>query len=158
MTLDDLKAIEARERSAYEELAKIRAELIEAKSIDPANTIKMLVPLCREMMTIIRFAVANLPPSEIRGWPFEAVHTVANRLGELPDKTSDDLTFAIELRAFANEVVEAGKQHAASRVDREALRLKKARIVMLQTEANKAMLEGFLSEAKAKLLEIASLG
>jgi hypothetical protein len=158
MSLEDFKAMEAREQGAYAELDKVRAELLAAKLSDPSNTIKSLVPLCREMLIIVRFAMANLPPMEIRGWPFEAVQSVANRLACMPDNIPDDVTIARELTLFAADVINQDKQHAAAWSDREAARQRKARIATLQVEANKAVLDGFSSAAKAKLLEIEALG
>lgn len=95
--------IRAREE-AYAEANRLRGELVAAKQADPANRIKALNDFARSAIEIVRFAVANLNPESIRGWPTNALKNVADLMAALPDyNVADDSVLAGELHAFARD-------------------------------------------------------
>lgn len=114
--LTELDEIRTRERKAIDDLAKIQAELVEAKKADPRNRIAGLLTLSRTMLDVVRFAVGNLPPETIRNWPVESLRLIARDLKWLPDFNADDESLVGELMLFAREIerVEAERKNLQS--------------------------------------------
>lgn len=73
-----------------------------------------LLCLIDDLTVIVRFAVANLPPSEIKNWPWGTLRMIADGLDRLPDHTSDDAALAKEFRDFARliEDMERSNQYS----------------------------------------------
>jgi hypothetical protein len=82
---------------------KLEAELVEAKRTDPAGRVWDLEQLARNAMSVLAFAVANLPPESVRGWPWSDLYNFAQRMRWLPAFSTDDRDLANEWMAFAAE-------------------------------------------------------
>ena len=110
--LEDRRCAEVRASELEAEIKRVREE-------DPANRVEPLRVLARHMLTIVRFAVANLPPVEIRGWPTKDLFAIADRLATLPDyNVSDDAVLMNELRAFADECESYALSRASERAEK----------------------------------------
>lgn len=103
MTLEELDGLRARERAAIMRTVELEKQLVEAKQADPLERIGQLMLLCRTFMGITRFAIANLPPETIKGWPWLNLEMLVENLKHLPDFSMDDESFVSDLRAFARE-------------------------------------------------------
>lgn len=117
ITLSQLDAMRADIRVANERAAKFEQDLVNARSADPSHRIGALTRTIREgCLPVVRFALANLPPSEIPKWPVDAVKVLAAHLAVLPDATEDDRVLSIELEAFAGDIEEHNFSRAVSRL------------------------------------------
>lgn len=90
-------------QEAEARVTKLEAELVEAKRADPAGRIWELERLAANAMPVLRFAVANLPPEAVRGWPWRALAAFASYMSWLPAFSDDDRDLANEWIAFAGE-------------------------------------------------------
>lgn len=119
LSFEEYANIKLARETAEAEAAGLRADLVKAKNEDPSGRINQLGELARELIQVLRFAVGNLPPETTRHWPFRSLEAAAKLLPWLPDFTPDDNTLAIELKAFANEVMKYEAQRSRRRRDAE---------------------------------------
>ena len=105
---------------AWKRIGELQTELARAKADDPANRIAPLNALARAQLVIVRFAVANMPPEAIKGWPIEALEAVAAGLPALTDHTTDDVDLAITLRDFKRDCEHVALERAAKRAEKLA--------------------------------------
>jgi hypothetical protein len=88
-------------RQAAEERAAKAEVLVATTKVEKCN--QHLLALSRAAIEIVRYAVASLPPESNRGWPFEALRSVAAELPHAPDATQDHTELAQTLSTFAIE-------------------------------------------------------
>jgi hypothetical protein len=103
LNLNDYNALIDARAKAEQELAVVHAELLAAKIADPSGRLPAITTFARECLTIARFAIANLPPEMIRGWPYQALRNVCNTIDILPDYSADDRDMALDLLNFAKD-------------------------------------------------------
>jgi hypothetical protein len=103
ISLDDYNALLAARTAAEQMLAEAHRDLAAAKLVDPSGCLPALVAFSRDCLTLARFAIANLPPEMIRGWPYEELRRIAAGLPTLPDATADDRDMALDLLNFAKD-------------------------------------------------------
>jgi hypothetical protein len=103
ISLNDYNALLASRAAIEADLIIVSKELEAAKLVDPSGRLPALVAFSRDCLTLARFAVANLPPEMIRGWPYEALRRIAAELPTLPDATADDRDMALDLINFAKD-------------------------------------------------------
>lgn len=104
LTLDDYNALQLAKVTAENEAASLRKQLADAKlDVDSSGIVRKLTTAARDMLHVVRFAVANCPPETVHGWPFDKLVEISRHIEALPDATSDDVSFAIELQKFAFE-------------------------------------------------------
>lgn len=101
LTLEEHSDLMGRMKAAEEEAGKLRNELLEAKSSHP--DVAVTLAAFRNALAIARFAVANLPPEIIKGWPTEELRGLMDRLPLQPDYGPDDISLISELRSFVRE-------------------------------------------------------
>lgn len=63
----------------------------------------------RGALDVVSFAVANLPPEAVVGWPFESLEVIAEQLDILYPTDPDTQTLAITLRQFAGECAQVAE-------------------------------------------------
>ncbi len=114
MPLEEYEQLKHARRDAEEETARMQKQLVEWKLTD--EHLRELVEFGRAALTVARFAVENLPPETIKGWPHAALLRVSELLTKMPDASLDDRTLAIELRNFAGECArfERGRKNLQS--------------------------------------------
>ncbi len=102
MTIDlgEFQALQDAKTKAELALSQMQQEII-TKKIEASDAV--LYSISRAALEIVRFAVANLPPESIKGWPTMALRTIACELPAMPDTVNDDKEFALTLSVFADE-------------------------------------------------------
>ena len=55
-------------------------------------------------MQVACFAIGNLPPETVKGWPYLTLRAAAQTMSTLPDFTPADAEMAIEWVSFSREV------------------------------------------------------
>lgn len=103
LSMSDYTMLLNRVKEAEQEAAEARVALQAQRLEDPTGRVPALTSFARECLTIARFAVANLPPETIRGWPVEALRRMTLGLKDLPDYDVNDRDMAIDLLNFADE-------------------------------------------------------
>lgn len=107
ITLGQFRDLEGRATAAEARAATLEADLATARTEDRTGRVALMLAFIRGgLLPIVRFGIANLPPSEIPKWPFKAVEIAALGLPSLPDFSADDEIFVKELEAFANDIQE----------------------------------------------------
>lgn len=106
ISLAQVDELRAQVRGAYARVHELEIELANAKRADPSGRIHDLEVLACSMMPIVRFAIANLPPSEIANWPADAIRDMAYYLGALPVFGEDERVFVNELNLFTKDITE----------------------------------------------------
>jgi len=106
MSLEEYEAAKLLRITAENEAAALRAELVALRADALGRATKdaqQLITLVDDSLTVLKFAVANLPPEMIRGWPVAALRSVAAKIPSLPAFDTNDHDLCIELEAFARE-------------------------------------------------------
>jgi len=106
LSLEDYNNLQQAKSAAEQETAAVRKELEIAKGVSGDERVAKVTAFARHCLTLARFAVANCPPTEIKGWPFEVLRKLADTIDVLPDYSLDDRDLAIDLRAFARDCEE----------------------------------------------------
>lgn len=106
ISLAQVDELRAQVRQAYARVRELEIELADAKRTDPTKRIEGLERLARTMLSIVRFAIANLPPSEVPNWPQADVATMLALLIHLPGFNEDDEVLVNELRLFIADITE----------------------------------------------------
>lgn len=101
LTMEEYNELQSRMRAAEEDAAAARAALVNNKLADGERFI--LTTLIRDAMTVVRFAVANLPPEVTRGWPFLSLKRFSENLQHLADHKSDDVSLTAEWMGFVRD-------------------------------------------------------
>jgi hypothetical protein len=103
MSLDEYNAILGSRTQAEQERDQAFKELAAAKLVDPSGYVPKISEFARDCLTIARFAIANLPPEMIRGWPYQTLRKICETINVLPDYTADDRDMALDLLDFAQD-------------------------------------------------------
>ena len=152
ISLGDLDALRAQIKAAEDRVQDLEELLADAKlsaklGPDPEFA-KHTIEAFRVTIPIIQFAVSNMHPSTVRGWPYEALRDVSAYLEALPGADAND-------HALAHEFVEIAK---LAQGYEEFRRQRDAQTVVLpaspadwgpQTEEAKAVHDAFV-EREAK--------
>lgn len=111
MSLAELDELRNDTQAAYEKVAQLEAEIREIEMTDPSGRIKTLTDIVAAALPVIQFAIANLDPRTIKGWPITQLHEFGTLLEKMPGATALEKELAVEFRAFANEtkMIEAGR-------------------------------------------------
>lgn len=67
-------------------VTQLEVKLREAMVADADGTNKLLLEVIEALFEIVAFAVGNLSPLAVRGWPYDALDTVGKALMRLPVK------------------------------------------------------------------------
>jgi hypothetical protein len=95
--VDDLRdQIRAHENTIRE----LRAQAVDAKFGETPAAVRAPFTAFRALFPVVQFAVGNLHPSAVRGWPHEALAHAAEHIRTMPDVTTDELALAHELEEF----------------------------------------------------------
>lgn len=112
MSLQEYEEIKTQRDEARHEMSELRKKLHDAEMRDPSERVPGLVRAVEAALPIIKFAVGNLAPETIRGWPYDELVAFAEELDRLPGADAAMREYALEFRNFAREAqsVEAGRR------------------------------------------------
>jgi hypothetical protein len=125
ITLKDLNHLKAATEQERKRVQALESQLAEARMTDPNGVIRDLCGIVRSAKAVVQFAVGNLEPSTVRGWPYEALRAFADGLLRLPDADVQDQTLASDLCTFAKNAAgyeEYRRERDAKRVAMPASR------------------------------------
>ena len=88
-------------REAQNDVHKLRVEVNAAKLGDLSGTTKMLHDAFHETIKVVQFAVGNLDPQTIAGWPHKALVAIAAAIETIPGIDQHVAEMPGELRSFA---------------------------------------------------------
>lgn len=91
---DDLKQLQGR---VYE----LEKQVTDGRLADPTGTTKLLHDGFHAAIKVVQFAVGNLSPETVVGWPHEALVTVADTIEKTPGMGPHVEELPPELRHFA---------------------------------------------------------
>jgi hypothetical protein len=89
-------------RDLNRELTETQKAVAAAKLSDPAGTIAAYQAAFAEAVAIVQYAVANLDPSTVAGWPYAALYKIANAIETLPGVNMHTKEVAPDMRLFAD--------------------------------------------------------
>lgn len=84
-------------------LYQLEADLAAAKLADSAGTLRAFHAAFHDAMQVVQFAVGNLAPETVAGWPYEALGRLAEALDKLPSIDRHLSEAAGELREFSRQ-------------------------------------------------------
>lgn len=102
ISLGNLDALREQIKTAEDHAQDLERQLADAKLGPDPEFAKHTIEAFRATLPLIQFAVGNLHPSAVRGWPHETLKRVAEFLKALPDADVND-------HALAHEFVEVAK-------------------------------------------------
>lgn len=103
--LEEFDTIRNRVVELSKEATQLREELKKANLVDPTGRVPALIAAINGVLPIIRFAVGNLDPEIVRGWPHAALKSFAEAIQSLPAVEDGD-NLGAELKVFAREAAE----------------------------------------------------
>lgn len=106
-------------RLTNERNQELTTQLATARLTDNSGVIQGFVGAFHQALKIVQFAVGNLSPETVAGWPHEALLQVATAIETLPGIDRHIAELPIELRSFAKNA--AG--YEAFRRERDARRV-----------------------------------
>lgn len=88
-------------RTQQARIYELEKELAEAKVADNSGTTKLLHEALHEALKVVQFAVGNLAPETVSGWPHKALVAVADAVDKLPAIDQHIAEVPSEWRNFA---------------------------------------------------------
>lgn len=82
--LHALKDLERQIEKLTAENAQLGQDVVDAKLGGPDATARLLHDAFLDALPVISFAVANLPPLAVRGWPYAALRAVMQKVAIIP--------------------------------------------------------------------------
>ena len=125
MSAYDKLRTETRDQQA--EIYRLQEALKVAQLADNSGTTKLLHDTFHTMMQIVQFAVGNLDPSTIAGWPHQALTDLSDAIDKLPGIERHITEMPQQLRDFAA----LAKGFEAMRKERDA-----NKVVLMATAAD----------------------
>lgn len=124
MSIHDFRHIERFVDELRAQINTLRARETPVRDAD--ETTADLIAALDAALPIVQFAVGNLNPESVRGWPYDAVQQLSALIAHLFPENSDRQSLAVTLQQFAKEAVEV-----------EALRIERLRVAheVLSTSA-----------------------
>lgn len=115
------------QRSLQEKVYELEKKLAAAQLNDASGATKILFDVFHETIKIVQFAVGNLAPETVAGWPHQALYAIADAIEQVPGVDQHVKELPNDLRHFAK--LAAG--YEAYRKERD-----KNRIVTIATAAD----------------------
>lgn len=111
----DLQKLQDRANRLERELADAQKTLEEARLGSDDDDRRDLSSALKDATTIVTFAVGNLDPLSVRGWPYKELRRLAGKLESLPGVDPFLRESATDLKIFADEAAEWEKARAEGR-------------------------------------------
>lgn len=80
----DLETLKRRAESAEAEVARLKAEVDQARLGDDGADARRLAHAFDLALEVVQFAITNLHPMTVRGWPYEALRALGELSPDLP--------------------------------------------------------------------------
>jgi hypothetical protein len=103
MSLQEYEEIKTQRDEARQEMAELRKKLHDAEMRDPSERVPGLVRAVEAALPVVKFAVGNLAPETVRGWPYDDLAAFAEELDKLPGADTRMQEYALEFRNFVRE-------------------------------------------------------
>lgn len=85
-------------------IAELEAAVRTEQERDPEQRVIAMVKALKAVVPVVQFAAGNLPPETSPGWPYEALHTFANCLIEIPGGDQNLIELGRDLAILAREI------------------------------------------------------
>lgn len=99
--LSDYDRLRDELREAQNKVYMLQTEVNAAKLGDPTGPTKLLFDAFHETIKVVQFAVGNLDPQTIAGWPHKALVAIADAIETIPGVDQHVAEMPGELRSFA---------------------------------------------------------
>jgi hypothetical protein len=99
--IDEWDDMRNKQQRLHDEIAALGQQLAAAERQDPTGRLVPVLETIEAAIPVIQFAVGNLHPDTIIGWPYESLRSFADLLNKMPGATHEQKELTIELRAFA---------------------------------------------------------
>ena len=103
--LDEWNQLQADAEKRKGELAEALRRARDAEAGSGDERARALRDIIDVALPVVQFAVGNLPPESVRGWPHVELQQLAERLRTMPGREAEHETISAEFRTFANECV-----------------------------------------------------
>lgn len=113
MSLPEYQELTSQRDDARREAAELRDQLRKAEMRDPEGRIPNLVLGMEAALSVIKFAVGNLAPETVRGWPYPDLLTFVDALEKLPGVGTETKEYALEFRNFVREARQIERERQA---------------------------------------------
>jgi hypothetical protein len=124
MPLSEWQEMQSKLARAQKENGELERKARDLERSDPTGRIDRLVEALDDALEIARYAVANLDPATVRGWPFKTLRALGERLRDIPGATADHTQIGAEFVSFSHEAETLENE----RVERDALARAEAKI------------------------------
>lgn len=116
LSLSAYDALRKRTEGLAERVTTLEQALLEARTATPE--VKLQLTVIDDALTIVRFAVANLPVENVRNWPHDELARLADALVLLPGRDDQPTReLAAALRSRAAELAAYAESRAAAAVE-----------------------------------------
>lgn len=88
-------------RALHGKNLELERDLAAAKLADNAGTLARVHAAFHDAIRVVQFAVGNLPPEAVAGWPHEALVKIADAIGQIPGIDRHISEVEPEFREFA---------------------------------------------------------
>jgi len=103
MSLEEYQELTNKLAAQNKAVSELEHELRRAESADVEGRVQSVIDAMNVLLPVLSFAVANLDPTTVRGWPYKNLREFAKSLTRLPGMTAIQKEMAVDLAAFANE-------------------------------------------------------
>lgn len=103
LSMEEFKQLENERDEARRENVELIRRLTEAKLDSGEGAVRSLTELGRALLTVVRFAVGQIPPESVKHVPTKELHKASELLAVLADHSVDDVSIASELKVYAME-------------------------------------------------------
>jgi len=120
LTLGQLQELQTKIVALEKEIADARRTIDSGRLGDPESSARALSTTLTDSLAVVRFAVANLDPLTVRGWPYDELRRVGAAIATLPGVSDFVRELSNTLVEFANRA-EGWEQARAEGKEQERL-------------------------------------
>jgi hypothetical protein len=102
MSLEEYQELTGQRDEAERARGEMAKKLADAEMADPTGRVPELVECIRAGLAVVKFAVGNLAPETVRGWPYADLKRFAEGVAKLPGADAFTEGAAHEFQSFIN--------------------------------------------------------
>ncbi|GAF90560.1 unnamed protein product [marine sediment metagenome] len=106
MSMIEYQELQSRANDAQKRCTELEKRIHEVEMTDPEDRIPDLVACIKAALPIVEFAVGNLAPETVRGWPYDELLAFAGKLETMPGVDTRLKEYALGFRSFIREAQE----------------------------------------------------